>query len=301
MIQPAVAIITRTKNRTLLLRRAIESVLGQTFQNWVMVIVNDGGIKAPVDELVETYKHQFEGRSYVIHNETSLGMEAASNIGLKGSESRYVVIHDDDDSWHPSFLERCVGCLDSNAYPSVAGVATHCFRVLERISDGRVIVETQEPFNTWCRTITIYRMAAKNIFPPICFLYERRVLDQIGYYREDLPVLGDWEFNLRFLARYDITLIPQVLAYYHHRLSDRDGAYSNSVIGDDGKHQFYDCMLRNELLRKDLNDGRMGVGYLVNISKSFEDIQWQLGGLTLFTDRLKSIPWLKGLIKRFIG
>ena len=46
-----VAIITRTKNRCLLLRRAIESVLAQSFADWTHVIVNDGGNRYEVDLL----------------------------------------------------------------------------------------------------------------------------------------------------------------------------------------------------------------------------------------------------------
>lgn len=298
MIYPAVAIITRTKDRTLLLRRAIESVLDQTFQDWIMVIVNDGGAKAPVDELVEAYQDRFRGRSYVIHNETCLGMEAASNIGLKGSDSRYIVIHDDDDSWHPRFLQRCIGFLDTNTYPRIAGVITHTVRVLERIQYDRVVVEGKEPFNTWCKSVTIYRMAASNIFPPISFVYERRVFDRIGYYREDLPVLGDWEFNLRFMGQYDIFLIPEQLAFYHHRLGVTSGVFSNSVVGGDSQHLFYDTLLRNELLREDLENNRIGLGYLTNISKSFDILHGQLSLITDVMDRLKRIQWLKRLLKR---
>jgi glycosyltransferase involved in cell wall biosynthesis len=298
VIHPAVAIITRTKDRTLLLRRAIESVLGQIFQGWIMVIVNDGGARAPVDELVESYKDRFNGRSCVIHNETCLGMEAASNIGLKGSESRYVVIHDDDDSWHPAFLQRCTGFLDTNPYPHVAGVITYTVRVLERITHDRVVFERKEPFNAWCKSVTIYRMAASNIFPPISFVYERRVFDQIGYYRKDLPVLGDWEFNLRFMRRYDIFLIPEELAFYHHRVDATSGVFSNSVIGGDSKHLFYDTLLRNELLRDDLENNRIGMGYLTNISKSFDNLHGQLSLITDVMDRVRRIQWLKRLLKK---
>lgn len=300
VIRPTVAIITRTKDRTLLLRRAVESVLAQTFQDWIMVIVNDGGDRAPVDELVEAYEDRFKGRSCVIHNETCLGMETASNIGLKGSKSRYVVIHDDDDSWHPAFLQQCTEFLDANPYPRVAGVITHTVLALERIEQNRIVVERKEPFNAWCKSVTIYRMAASNIFPPISFVYERRVLDQIGYYREDLPVLGDWEFNLRFVRRYDIFLIPEELAFYHHRLDATSGVFSNSVIGDDSKHLFYDALLRNELLREDLDHNRIGMGYLANISKSFDILHGQLSLITDVMDRVKRIQWLKRLLKRWL-
>jgi glycosyltransferase involved in cell wall biosynthesis len=295
-----IAVITRTKNRKILLRRAIESVLGQTFQDLVMVIVNDGGVKQDVEDLVKEYSDKFRGRCAIIHNETSVGMEAASNIGIKSSDSEYVVIHDDDDSWHPLFLEKCVSFLDSNPYPSVAGVTTYSTRILEKIDGDKVITEYEEPYNTWLKSVTLYRMCAGNIFPPISFVYKRRVFDEIGYYREDFPVLGDWDFNLRFMSKYDIFLIPEELAYYHHRLTIKDGIYSNSVVIDDSKHVFYDALLRNELLRKDLEKNTIGMGYLVNISKSFDVLHGQIYPLQRFLEKLKQFRWLRRLKKYFL-
>jgi len=295
-----VAVITRTKDRKILVQRAIKSVLGQTFGNWIMVIVNDGGNKEEINELAAKYGDKFGDRLLIVHNKKSLGMEAASNIGIKSSDSEYVVIHDDDDSWHPLFLQKCVQFLDSNPYPSVAGVITYTIRVIERLENGKLITEREEPFNLWLKSVNIFRMASNNVFPPISFLFKREVFDKIGYYRDDLPVLGDWEFNLRYISKYDIFLIPEKLAYYHHRLETKEGIYSNSVVKDDNKHKFYDALLRNELLRQDLEKNVIGMGYLVNISKSFEDIHSQIYPIERFFNRLRSINWFRKLIKNLI-
>jgi glycosyltransferase involved in cell wall biosynthesis len=298
--RPKVAIITRTKNRTLLLRRAIEDVLAQIFQDWLLVIVNDGGVPEDIEALTQEYRERFKDRCRIIHNPTSVGMEAASNIGIKASDSDYLVIHDDDDSWHPAFLQKCVDFLGNNPYPSFAGVITHSIRVLEKLEEGRIVPQSQEPFNTWMRTVTLYRMSASNTFTPISFVYQRSVLERIGYYREDLPVLGDWEFNLRFMRYYDIYLIPEELAYYHHRLETKQGEYSNSVVKDDDKHVFYDSLIRNELLRRDMAENRVGLGYLVNLGKSFEVLHAQIAPIETFLTRLKKITWLRRLGKRLL-
>ena len=72
-----VAVITRTKNRELLLNRALASVSSQTFRDFVWVIVNDGGERAPVEEIAG--KASTSGIEVkVLHHEKSLGMEAAS-------------------------------------------------------------------------------------------------------------------------------------------------------------------------------------------------------------------------------
>jgi glycosyltransferase involved in cell wall biosynthesis len=87
MPQPAVAIITRTKNRPILLPRAIESVLSQSFKDWIHVIVNDGGDPAELEAVIEPHLPAYKGRLSIMHHAVSLGMEAASNAGIHSSQS----------------------------------------------------------------------------------------------------------------------------------------------------------------------------------------------------------------------
>ena len=294
-----VAVITRTKSRPVLLKRAIESVLGQAFQDWLMVIVNDGGDPEEVEDLLATYTEDFDGRLEVIHNPTSIGMEAASNKGIKSVDSEFVVIHDDDDSWHRLFLERRMDFFAENPYPKDGypphGVITYSIRCLEKIEGNKVTVEHKEPYNNWLKSVSLYRMAAGNVFSPISFVFRRVVFDEIGYYREDLPVLGDWDFNLRFASRYEIGLIPEDLAYYHHRLTITDGEYGNSVVKDDSLHRFYETLLCNEYLRKDMENNRVGIGLMVNVGRSFEIVHRQLNPVDFLSSVLQKsrlIRWL---------
>ncbi len=205
-----VAIITRTKNRSVLLRRAIENIQTQTYQHWIHIIVNDGGDPKTVDALVAEFLPRYDNKVKVIHNPISLGMEAASNIGIRASSSDYIVIHDDDDSWQSTFLERCVEFIDnppSVLNTPVAGVVNYSMRVLEEIHGNEVRVLSTEPFNTWMTGISLYRLAASNTFPPISFVFSRTAMEEIGLFREDLPVLGDWDFHLRFCANSEIGLM----------------------------------------------------------------------------------------------
>src|SRR5579884_96060 len=113
MMQAKVAVVTRTKNRPLLLKRCIESVLNQTYKDWFHIIVNDGGDVTTVEGVVAAYLDRYNGRVRVLHNETSVGMQNASNQGIRATESEYIGIHDDDDTWHGMFLEECVDYLET--------------------------------------------------------------------------------------------------------------------------------------------------------------------------------------------
>ncbi len=261
-----VAIITRTKNRPILLGRAIESAINQTYQDWLMVIVNDGGDGKPVDALVKKYKNKLGDRIHVVHNPESLGMEAASNKGINSCDSEYVIIHDDDDALHPDFLQRTVDFLENDTrYPNLGGVVSYMELVYEEIDGDEVREIRREGCRHWMPELTLWQMAAGNLFAPISFLYKRSTYDVIGgAYRETLPVLGDWEFNLRFMKHFDIGLIPEELSYYYHRVAGTNNQYSNTVVDGVDKHALYNQILRNELLREDIQNNQIGLGYLIN-------------------------------------
>jgi glycosyltransferase involved in cell wall biosynthesis len=265
-----VAVITRTKNRPIMLERAIKSVCSQSFQDWILVIVNDGGAKNEVNQLVQKYSTLLKERIEVIHNEASLGMEAASNIGIKSVNSEYILIHDDDDTIHESFLEKTVGFFKNSIGAKFSGVATKVKKVIEEIKSDEIIFKKQESWNSELQTITLAEMAISNKIVPISFLYKREVHEEVGYYNEELPVLGDWEFYLRFLRCFDIYVFQEELANYHHRLVT-EGIYSNTIIGQSDKHKLFDSLIRNNLLRKDFSSDKIGIGHIVNYAKIISD------------------------------
>ena len=113
-------------------------------------------------------------------------------------------------------------------------------------------------------------LLSTNSFPPISFLYKREAFRAIGDYDPTLPVLGDWDFNIRFLQKYNIGVVPELLANYHHRVNVRGGAaYENTVIAGVNQHLLYDAVIRNRMLRQDLAEGRFGVGCLMSV------LRWQ--------------------------
>jgi len=246
-----VAVITRTCNRSGLLERACRSVLQQHFQDWVHVIVNDGGASAPVDIVVESFKQQYRGRVLVIHNAERLGMQNASNVGIRSVESEFITIHDDDDSWTPMFLQRCVECLDLKGDQSrFQGVACQSEWVIERVNiDGKAETVSRQPYMPFSE-LRLFKMAGENYFPPIAFLFRRSAYEQVGPFRQVYNEVGDWDFNYRFLCRYDIAVITDTLAYYHWRTDAwLTGAYANSVVQDLHSHNHHISLMANDLLR----------------------------------------------------
>ncbi len=272
-----VAIITRTKDRPILLERAARSVASQTFTDFVWVVVNDGG---DLDGLFYILKNSAVPLHKIVlcSNEKSVGMEAASNIGIKASSSEYIVIHDDDDSWQPNFLQKTVDFLESKSGKKYGGVITHSVYISEEIAGNKVIEWGRWPYQDWVQHIQLSELIVENFFPPIAFLFHRAICEKIGLFDENLPVLGDWDFAIRFLMRADIGVLVEPLAHYHHRDRGNSGTYSNSVIGGVSKHIEYNAILRNKYIRGSVSNPEWGaVAALLAQGYIHRDLRSRLG------------------------
>src|SRR5206468_7878402 len=147
LLMAAIAVVTRTKDRVLLLRRCIETVLNQGFADWVHVIVNDGGAPDEVEALAAEYRDRYGDRLILIHNAESRGMEAAANIGVAASSSEFVAVLDDDDTWDPAFLATCIAALRAETYPGTRGIICRTDIIYERISGTEIRKVRQFGYN----------------------------------------------------------------------------------------------------------------------------------------------------------
>ena len=252
-----VGVVIRTKDRPLLLDRAIKSVFNQSINSIEIVVVNDGGDKDSVNNVINKYKKINKIEINAIHNQVSRGMEASSNLGLKSLNTKYLTLLDDDDTWDPNILKTEVNELEKNhnKLSSIMGVSTLSQVVYELIINDDIITQNVIPLEDEARLerqnyiINLGSLLKQNLFTNNSFLYFYDVLHEVGYYRENLPVLGDWEFNIRFAKQFDILVIQQHLAFYHKRV-EQNNVNDNSKIN---LHQEYYQVLRNQWIREDLN------------------------------------------------
>ncbi|MDX2110391.1 MAG: glycosyltransferase [Verrucomicrobiota bacterium] len=274
MDYPSVAIITRTKNRALFLRRAIESVIHQNYTHWTHVIVNDGGDPAPVDALCAEFADAYAGRLQLIHLPESIGMQPAANHAIQHSASTLLAIHDDDDSWDPKFLETCVEFLNKEGDTSgYQGVITHTLRVWEDVlEDGTVKEVSRDPYIPLTQ-ISLFRLGYENPFAPIAFVYRRKVYNELGGYNPAYSYAADMEFNLRFLQRYDIGVITEKLAFYHWRRTSPTEALDNTVTAKAKDHERLSNEFMNAVMRGGDNQP-VELGLALNIARFAVENQW---------------------------
>lgn len=264
MNDPRVSIVVRTKNRPDFLARAIVSITSQSFDAWEMIIVNDGGDPADVAALVAALPDaDVRARVRVIDHPASRGRWVAANAGVLAASGEFLVLHDDDDSWHRNFLSQAVEYLDT--FPDREGVVSRIEIIWEHTEHGRFVEDEREEFQAHLTAPLLTDMLLFNRFVPIGFLYRRALHAEIGLYDEKLPVVGDWDFNLKVLSRGPLEYLSETpLAYWHQR-RDAQGSAANSVAGARGDHTKYDASIREEALRQWIEQN--GTGLVLYLTK----------------------------------
>lgn len=258
-----VAVVIRTKDRAVLLERALRSVISQTLEDWEAVIVNDGGDPFSVGEALAALPSGYRNRFRTVHADVSRGRWASANAGVLATTAPLVVLHDDDDTWHPEFLAQAAGYLA--AHPERDGVVSRIEIVWEERRGERFVPLRREPFQQDLRAPTLGDALLFNRFVPIGFVYRRSLHAQLGLYDETLPVVGDWDFNLRVLARGALDYLGDVPYAYWHQRKGQDGAAGNSVIGCRDDHEKHDALIRDQALREYVDEH--GAGLVLYLTK----------------------------------
>ena len=243
-----ISVITRTKNRAFFLPRVFASLRAQTYRPIEWIIVNDAG--EPFDELLKNFEKDADENFKIryVNKESSTTMEAATNAGLEVASGVYINILDDDDTIAKEFYTEAIKHLEETSIDSIRGIVCYTQNIYEKVTHTQTIeyVKT-EPFHLRPQNITLSAILRHNQFPIHSFVYYRDVLEKVGLYDETLPVLGDWEFNIRFLKYFDIDVLPHEYVNYHKRI---ESEYGNTAQNQLDKHHRYEAITRNKILRK---------------------------------------------------
>jgi glycosyltransferase involved in cell wall biosynthesis len=104
---PLVSVIVPTFNRPSMLRDALASIQAQTYREIEVIVVNDGGVD--VQPVVDSAGSLH--RSLCLKHETTRGLAAARNSGLRAASGEYIAYVDDDDVYYPDHVETLVKFL----------------------------------------------------------------------------------------------------------------------------------------------------------------------------------------------
>jgi len=206
-IRHEVAVILPCYNAEGTVQRALDSVFRQTFRDFHIYAVDDGS----TDQTLRILQANAQRCSSI--SQPHAGPAAARNRALRISKSRFIAFLDADDEWLPAKLERQIELL--NKQPDIGLACSHYF--------------LNESPNETPRLFPMQRPSAGQLFDSLarnCFIstptvvIRRNCLDEVGLFRESLPVSEDFNLWLRIAARWRVSWLQEPLAIVHkHPLS----------------------------------------------------------------------------------
>jgi glycosyltransferase involved in cell wall biosynthesis len=207
MSLPFVSIILPTYNRAYLLKRAIRSILNQTYKNFELIIVDDGSTDN-TEEVVEDFHDE---RIRYIACKKHRGANAARNAGIKLAEGEYIAFQDDDDIWLPRKLEIQVETFQNS--PSNVGVVyTGCWRIDNKRKKVFYVPSVRDK----CVEGYIHNNILKeNFITSTTAIVKKECFYYCGLFDEILPRLQEWDLWIRISKYYKFRYInlPLVISY----------------------------------------------------------------------------------------
>jgi glycosyltransferase involved in cell wall biosynthesis len=210
--QPAVSVVLPTYNRETSIRTAVNSVLGQTFVDLELIVVDDCSNDGTV-AVLETID---DPRLRVIRHARNAGGSAARNTGLAAARGPWVAFQDSDDEWLAAKLERqmqrlsglgqgWVGCycgmlvVNAPLNPSAASDRRPSVRYVPSGRGPRPEGDMLE------------RLLAQSLISTQTLVARREALEAIGGFDPEMPALQDWDCVLRLARLGRIALVDEPL------------------------------------------------------------------------------------------
>lgn len=258
----SIGIIIPTRNRPILLERAIQSVFEQTWTNWTLTIVNDGGNLGDIETLVNYFKNKYNNKNKisVYTNDYNLGKAASCNIALEKIQDELVVVLNDDDCWASEFLQLSIIQLEyrNKLNSSIKGITCLANTYHEEVLDDGAYTQwcdtpRMEELNQYDDYISSSALLENNLFSSSQFIFYKDVIDRIGKFNKNMLVYSDWEFNIRFIAHYEIYRQPQPFVNVYKRFWTTNPSYFNLLTVHVEKLDYFSNRINDELLRQTLN------------------------------------------------
>lgn len=210
-VAPIVSVVVRTRNRTALLKQALTSLTNQTFADFEVIVVNDGG------EHIETLLDGFAPylKLNYVHNEKSCGRAAALNKGLAVAKGYWITYLDDDDIVYPTHLENLAAAV---AQPDVRVAYCNTNKALCWSNLQYDFVISRVPFAQV--EFDPKLLLVENWIPLMSFMHAVDCVKTVGGFDEGLDIFEDWDFLIRLATLCGFYHIRRTTSEYRFRFGD---------------------------------------------------------------------------------
>jgi len=206
-VNKLVSVIIPTYKRARYLKRAIDSVLNQSYTEIEILVVDDNDpnsiYRLENEKVMELYLTKYNNKIKYLKHDCNKNGAAARNTGIKNSSGEYITFLDDDDIFLKDRIKKLVEVLDKNLNYQGAYSEYVCVKNKEIIYASN----SMKSGNFLCEVLAqdSFFGTGSNMF------FRRSIIDKIGAFDEEFIRHQDMEYMCRFFEYSDIINVPEIL------------------------------------------------------------------------------------------
>jgi glycosyltransferase involved in cell wall biosynthesis len=248
-----VTVIIPTYNREVVLPRAIESVLSQSFEMFELIVVDDGS-SDDTESVVRSYN---DSRVEYVGFESNRGANAARKAGVEAASGKYVAFLDSDDEWMPAKISKQVERFESE--PDGVGLVYTGVRFVDE--DGETVGVSKPKIEG---DVSEEMLCDNFIGTFSAAMIDITLLEEVGLPNENIDSGQDWEYFTRCALTSEFRSVPEDLVIYH---TDQNNRISHTHVPEK-KYEVYRDIYKDEIAefgalsqRKIIARHEFGLGY----------------------------------------
>lgn len=207
-MQPRFSVIMPLYNKAPFVRKALESVMSQTYTDFECIVINDGSTDESLQVVEEFIRCKVYGVKCKVISQANSGVAAARNRGVKESKGEYVAFLDADDWWEPTFLEEMDKLIKN--YPDAGLYATNY--VYYKPGKTHVALNLLRGYMNYPEAYLQGEMPVTSI--TTCM--SRKVFDEMGGFPVGIKLGEDFLLWAKTAIHYKVAFCEKPLAYYNN-------------------------------------------------------------------------------------
>lgn len=210
-----ISVVVPLYNKRYEIERSIQSVLGQSFQRFELIVVDDGSTDGS-----DTVAEQVDDRRFRLVRQANAGVSAARNRGIREASAGLIAFLDADDEWTSEFLATIWSLYQR--YPSAGIYGTAYQRCLPNGHLEKLYLP-QIPESPWSGIVPNYFRVAQDapLLWSSAVAIPKNVFAVVGNFPIGVPIGEDVDMWLRVALRYPVAFSHTYHAIYHQGASNR--------------------------------------------------------------------------------
>lgn len=217
---PKVSVIIPTYNRADFLKKAVQSVLHQTYQDYE-ILVRDDGSTDNTQQVISNFK---DSRIRYTRNMTNIGVIQNRNNAVNNSKGKYIAFLDDDDEWLPEKLEKQMSIIEASP-AKLGGVYSGAYSIDTKL--GKIVKLSVPEY----RGYILKHLLKNNFIMTSTLVLKKKCFEKVGLFDPEFKSASDFDMWIRVAEKFEFDYVLSALVNYNVHENRISSNYIRRICG----------------------------------------------------------------------